>query len=91
MRRAALASAWVVVLLALPRLAEACAGCIARGDDESRAAFVGTTVLLTFLPLIVVGGAVWWLLRRARELDPIQPAEESVPEAAPVRRASSSR
>ncbi len=79
--RGAGSAALVALLLGLPRIAEACSGCIARGDDEARVAFVATTVLLTVLPLAVVGGAVWWLLRRAREVDPIESPEASIPQA----------
>lgn len=58
---------------ALPRAAWACAVCVAGSDDGSRAAFLVTTVFLSVLPLAAVGAIVWWLRRRARELEASQP------------------
>ena len=77
------------LLACAPRVALACSVCSAGRDDETRAAFLATTGLLTFLPLAMVGGLVWWLRRRARQLEA---AEGSSP--APVEelsRTSSSR
>ena len=62
-RIAALAlAAWV----AAPELARACAVCTAGRDDETQAAFLGTTAFLSVLPLALIGGFVWWLRRRVR-------------------------
>jgi high-affinity Fe2+/Pb2+ permease len=54
--------------LCWPAVAEACAVCFSGRSDETREAFRLTTVFLTFLPLSAVGGVVWWLRRRARQL-----------------------
>jgi high-affinity Fe2+/Pb2+ permease len=60
----------VAALLATaPSVAVACSVCSAGRDDETRAAFLATTGLLSFLPLVLIGGLVWWLRRRARELE----------------------
>lgn len=85
-RRAA-GLALVGASLLLPRIAAACAVCSAGRDDETRLAFLLTTLFLSVLPLAVVGGAVWWLVRRSRQL-----ARESVslPAAVAVNRTSSS-
>ena len=48
-----------------PRAASACAVCFS-GSDESRLAFILTTALLSGLPLAMIGGAVYWVSRRAR-------------------------
>jgi hypothetical protein len=68
--------------LALPRVAPACAVCFS-GRDESRTAYVLTTVLLSALPLLLVGGFVWWARRRWRALqqdgDGQSPASASLP------------
>ena len=52
-----------------PRVALACSVCSAGRDDETRAAFIATTGFMTLLPLVLIGGLVWWLRRRARELE----------------------
>ena len=51
--------------LALPVTANACAVCFS-GTDESRLAFILTTGLLTFLPLGMIGGAIYWAHRKAK-------------------------
>ncbi len=45
----------------------ACAVC-GVGLEESRLAFILTTAFLTFLPLMMIGGTIWWLRRRALAL-----------------------
>ena len=56
---------WRVVLLSLlwPAAAHACAVCGASAADRNRAAFFGTTILLSLLPLGMIGGGLWWLRR----------------------------
>ncbi|MCP4501360.1 MAG: hypothetical protein GY822_15485 [Deltaproteobacteria bacterium] len=44
----------------------ACAVCF-DSKGENRWAFIGTTALLTFLPLAIIGGTVWWLRQRVLE------------------------
>lgn len=65
-------------LVLVPRLAAACAVCFSGRSDEARVAFLATTVLLTGLPLLMIGSVVWWLIRRAREVrgdhPPVSPA-----------------
>jgi hypothetical protein len=64
----------IALLLALalcaalvPDAASACSVCYA-GAEESRKAFLLTTVLLSMLPLAMFGSLFWWLRRRFREL-----------------------
>ncbi len=57
-----------LVIAALPDVAFACPGCIA-GTEENRVAFLVTTGLLTFLPLLMIGGVVYWLRKRARRAE----------------------
>ena len=64
--RNAYAGALVALLLLAPRIALACSVCMAGRDDETRTAFILTTVFLTVLPLALIGGVVGWLTRRAR-------------------------
>ena len=68
----------LLILLALPEAADACAVCFS-GKDESRTAYIATTALLTFLPLGLVGGFVAWVWRRSRAI------ERAHAEAAPQR------
>ena len=49
-------------------IAEACPSC-ASPLEENRQAFVDTTIFLTVVPLAMIGGFVWWLRRRAKQLD----------------------
>ena len=65
----ACAGALVTLLVLAPRAALACSVCMAGRDDETRAAFLLTTLFLTLLPLALIGGVVWWLTRRARALE----------------------
>lgn len=64
------AAAFVVALFALAAdTALACSVCTGIQEEASRKAFVGTTALLTFLPLILVGIAASFFVRHtlARE------------------------
>jgi hypothetical protein len=58
-----------LLLLAAPEAAQACSVCSAAETDSVREAFLVTTVLLSVLPLLLVGGFAWWLRRRVRELE----------------------
>ena len=82
--------ALVALLSGLPRLASACAVCTAGREDETQLAFLLTTLFMSVLPLAIVGGAVWWMVRRSRQV-----ARESegaaLPDPAGVSRASSLR
>lgn len=51
-----------------PQAVWACAVCY-DPNEKSRAAFVGTTIFLSLLPLGMVFGLVYWLVRRARQFD----------------------
>ena len=65
-------AAWcaiVALLVQAPRVAAACAVCSAGREDETRLAFLLTTILLSVLPPLAVGGTVWWIVRRARTLE----------------------
>ena len=71
-------SALAVVVAWTADLAHACPSC-ASPLEENRQAFVDTTILLTVLPLTMLGGFVWWLRRRTRELE--QVPEIAVPQS----------
>jgi len=82
-------------ILASPRLALACSVCV-DPDAANRTAFIVTTVLLSVLPLLMVGGVVAWLWRRAAQLRvetalPIGPVGQLGRVSSPLPRAGSSR
>ncbi|MFQ5514580.1 MAG: hypothetical protein ACE5FG_09070 [Myxococcota bacterium] len=56
-----LTAPWLGLLL--PRSAAACAVCFS-ATEQSRQAFLGTTIFMSALPLALVGGALWWLRSR---------------------------
>lgn len=63
-----------VVSTLVPSVAFACPVCFS-GSDETRAAFLLTTALLSLLPLAMIGGLVYVLVLRSRELDAEERAE----------------
>ncbi len=71
-------TALVAVLVAsTARIASACPSC-ASPLEENRQAFVDTTIFLTVVPLMMIGGFIWWLRKRSREMEP--PTPISVPD-----------
>lgn len=58
-------------------LAYACPSC-ASPLEENRQAFVDTTIFLTVVPLMMMGGFIWWLRRKHRAME--QAPEIAVPE-----------
>jgi hypothetical protein len=63
-----LAPLLAVVLALLPELARACAVCGAGvDDDQSRLAYLATTIGMSALPLALFGGFVLWLRQRAKK------------------------
>lgn len=62
----------VGALLVLASDASACAVCFT-GETDSLWAYYVTAILLTCLPLAMIGGASYWLIRRSRAAD--APAE----------------
>jgi len=47
----------------LPARAWACAACAA-GDPKNAGTYLGMTLMMSALPLILVGGLAYWLWRR---------------------------
>jgi predicted cobalt transporter CbtA len=58
---------WTVILLVTkPTLA--CSVCAGSDPEEVRSAFIVTTAFMTFFPLLMIGGVIYWLRRRFRQL-----------------------
>jgi hypothetical protein len=74
----------VLLIVWSPGLSRACAVCMSGRDDETRAAFLGTTIFLSLLPVLAVGGVVIWLRRRLRKQEQDEAREQrSVPARPP--------
>ncbi len=56
--------ALLVAVVLSPEIAHACAVC-ASGTEESRTAFILTTIFLSLMPLVLIGSLIWWVRRRA--------------------------
>ena len=65
--RGALGAGLAALIVAAPAIAQACAVCV-DPEAENRTAFIITTVLLSALPLLLVGGMIAWLWRRSVQL-----------------------
>jgi hypothetical protein len=87
--RRVLLPAGLALMALAPRAAEACAVCMAGLDDEARSAFLVSTLVMSVLPLGMVGGFVVWLRRRARQLESELEREATGARAEVSRRASS--
>ena len=60
--------ALMFVLSVFPNLsAYACSLCLAE-NEESRIMFILTTILLTILPLAVIGGTIRWAVKKAERM-----------------------
>ena len=57
-----------------PALSFACAVCF-DANEETRGAFLGTTIFLSLFPLAIIGGVIYFLYRRARALEAESAAE----------------
>jgi hypothetical protein len=66
---ATLQVALAALLLLAPRAVHACSVCVGTQDGDTRTAFILMTAFMTFLPLTMIGGIVWWLRRRFRQLE----------------------
>ncbi len=88
--RAGAISAVAALVLVSPQLAWACSVCASGRDEGARQAFLWTTAVLSALPPLMVGGMVWWLVRRARAPERSNSAGRVPDEWAAVSRSSSS-
>jgi hypothetical protein len=52
--------------LLIPGLAQACSVCFS-ATDGNRIAYIGTTVLMSLLPLALIGGGILWIRKKENE------------------------
>ena len=76
--RALLGAALATLVVFLPRVGVACSVCF-DATAANRAAFISTTVFLSVLPLLLIGGLIGWLWRRSRAI------QQNAPERRPER------
>ena len=62
-------SACAGLALIAPGISEACAVCMTGREDETRVAFELMTGFMTLTPFILVGGVLWWLRGRLKDLE----------------------
>ena len=67
-----------VLWLAFPDVARACAVCTGGQTEEVRYAFIWTTAFLSLLPPALIGGLIWFVRRRAREIAAVNEPERPV-------------
>lgn len=88
--RCVAAALGALAVLQLPGVAYACPVCFSIKNEANQVAYLATTGFMTLIPIAVIGGAVWWLKKRAAELSrpvprmvdgqplrPAQPAERA--------------
>jgi hypothetical protein len=66
--------ATVVAVLAVPALALACPVCGTAGPNDNGWAYFAMTIVLSGLPLGMIGGVVFWVARRSSAADRDEPA-----------------
>ncbi|MDH3520634.1 MAG: hypothetical protein OEM49_09275 [Myxococcales bacterium] len=82
------AAAFAAIVIGTPQLARACSVCTAGRDEESRFAFILTTAFMTILPLVLIGGVVWWLRSRVRAHESAAISVSGAPDASTSARAA---
>lgn len=66
---AGVGAAAAVLALLIPGISAACSVCMTGREDETRVAFEVMTAFMTLIPFILVGGVIYWLRGRVRELE----------------------
>ncbi|MEE9385433.1 MAG: hypothetical protein V3V08_18655 [Nannocystaceae bacterium] len=75
-----------VSALLVARACQACPVCFSAKNEDNQLAFIVTTGILTFTPLLMIGAFAWWLRRRLREIElahPQLPSDRPAPVSAP--------
>ena len=60
---------WLTAALVLlwPSAAQACSVCFS-ATEQNRIAYIVTTIVMSLLPLGMIGGGIYWLHRRSHRL-----------------------
>lgn len=86
-RARALAAPLIVLgLVWAPSVSQACSQCLATRTRANQIAFIATTVFLSVMPLLVVGGIVLWLRKKIREAAAAEPRRVEAAAPAALRR-----
>ena len=83
LRLVTIAASAALLALVLPEVASACPMCMAGQGGGTQRAFALGSLFLSVLPLAVIGGAVWYLRRRARALAAAAPPTDAAPRPVP--------
>ncbi len=59
----------MLILLAVPAVALACPVCGTAGPNDNGWAYFAMTIVLSALPLGMMGGVGWWIYRRSTGAD----------------------
>jgi hypothetical protein len=70
-----LAAGVTFVTASAPFAVQACAVCFSAKSEANRIAFLGTTVLLTGLPIAMIGGLLYWIMSRVEAIDTLEQGE----------------
>jgi hypothetical protein len=66
--RGCVAGALATLLVAAPRLASGCSVCGGGANDQTQGGFLVGSLLLSILPLALIGGIALWIRRRVRQM-----------------------
>ncbi|MBK1878557.1 hypothetical protein [Pelagicoccus mobilis] len=58
---------FLIAALSLVSVSQACSVCVV-GKEEARTAYYATTAILSFLPLIMIGGVVYYIFKKNRKI-----------------------
>jgi len=75
-RRLPPAALALTVSLLAPVSVRACSVCLGNGTADNRIEFILTTAFMTFLPLGLIGGLVYWFRRRYLSLAEQEPSND---------------
>ncbi len=62
------AAAFGALVVCSPGLARACSVCVGGTNDQTQTGFVAGSLLLSILPLALIGGIALWIRGRARRI-----------------------
>ncbi|MCC7042358.1 MAG: hypothetical protein IT183_00710 [Acidobacteria bacterium] len=75
MRTLRRSAAAILFMLATPAVALACPVCGTAGPNDNGWAYFAMTIVLSGLPLGMIGGVVYWVHRRSSDADSAGPSD----------------